>query len=209
MSKDYFGFNSTQEHTLRGLDLAVTGSVDTSALAAGSVTTAKIAAAAVTGPKLGAITSAELKTALTDETGSGVAVFATSPTLVTPALGTPSALVLTNATGLPNTATALLNIAPTAYAADGAIGPTVRMAVLSKAGVGAYTLAAGTDGAVLEIINTTANAHVVTATGLINDGVTGGSKNTLTFGAFAGACIRLVSYGSKWNVISKNVVTIA
>ena len=34
-------------------------------------------------------------------TGSGAAVLATSPTLVTPALGTPSAIVLTNATGLP------------------------------------------------------------------------------------------------------------
>lgn len=34
-------------------------------------------------------------------TGSGSAVLATSPTLVTPALGTPSAAILTNATGLP------------------------------------------------------------------------------------------------------------
>ena len=34
-------------------------------------------------------------------TGTGSIVAATSPTLVTPALGTPSALVLTNATGLP------------------------------------------------------------------------------------------------------------
>jgi hypothetical protein len=34
-------------------------------------------------------------------TGSGSIVLSTSPTLVTPALGTPSALVLTNATGLP------------------------------------------------------------------------------------------------------------
>jgi hypothetical protein len=34
-------------------------------------------------------------------TGTGNNVLATSPTLVTPALGTPSALVLTNATGLP------------------------------------------------------------------------------------------------------------
>lgn len=47
--------------------------------------------------------SANLAAALTDETGSGGAVFATSPTLVTPALGTPSAAVLTNATGLPLT----------------------------------------------------------------------------------------------------------
>ena len=45
--------------------------------------------------------SANLAAALTDETGTGAAVFATSPTLVTPALGTPTALVLTSATGLP------------------------------------------------------------------------------------------------------------
>ena len=45
--------------------------------------------------------SANLIAALTDETGTGSAVFATSPTLVTPALGTPSSATLTNATGLP------------------------------------------------------------------------------------------------------------
>lgn len=45
--------------------------------------------------------SANLATLVTDETGSGALVFANSPTLVTPALGTPSAVVLTNATGLP------------------------------------------------------------------------------------------------------------
>lgn len=48
-------------------------------------------------------TSLELETILTDETGSGAAVFATSPILTTPNLGTPSALTLTNATGLPVT----------------------------------------------------------------------------------------------------------
>ena len=48
---------------------------------------------------LGSFTSAQLLGALSDETGTGVAVFATSPTLVTPALGTPSALVGTNITG--------------------------------------------------------------------------------------------------------------
>lgn len=45
--------------------------------------------------------SLNLKSAITDETGSGALVFATSPTLVTPALGTPSSGVLTNCTGLP------------------------------------------------------------------------------------------------------------
>lgn len=48
-----------------------------------------------------ATTSAELAGVISDETGTGALVFANSPTLVTPALGTPSALVLTNATGLP------------------------------------------------------------------------------------------------------------
>lgn len=45
--------------------------------------------------------SANLATAVTDETGSGSLVFATSPTLVTPTLGTPSSVTLTNGTGLP------------------------------------------------------------------------------------------------------------
>jgi len=45
--------------------------------------------------------SANLRTAVTDETGSGALVFATSPTLVTPALGTPASGTLTNCSGLP------------------------------------------------------------------------------------------------------------
>jgi len=47
--------------------------------------------------------SANLRTAITDETGTGAAVFATSPTLVTPVLGTPSSGTLTSCTGLPLT----------------------------------------------------------------------------------------------------------
>jgi len=49
----------------------------------------------------GSITSAQLAGSLSDETGSGAAVFATSPTLVTPVLGTPASGTLTNCTGLP------------------------------------------------------------------------------------------------------------
>jgi hypothetical protein len=45
--------------------------------------------------------SANLLAATTDETGSGALVFATSPTLVTPVLGTPSSGTLTSCTGLP------------------------------------------------------------------------------------------------------------
>jgi hypothetical protein len=85
-------------------------------LTAGNVTTNANLTGAVTSSgnatSLGSFTSAQLATALTDETGSGANVFATSPTLVTPALGTPSAIVLTNATSVPvNQATGTLAIA--------------------------------------------------------------------------------------------------
>jgi hypothetical protein len=48
-----------------------------------------------------ATTSAQLAGVISDETGSGAAVFATSPTLVTPALGTPASGDLSNCTGFP------------------------------------------------------------------------------------------------------------
>jgi len=50
-----------------------------------------------------ATTSTQLRGVISDETGTGSLVFATSPTLITPALGTPASGVLTNATGLPLT----------------------------------------------------------------------------------------------------------
>jgi hypothetical protein len=47
---------------------------------------------------LGTPSSANLATAVTDETGSGLLVFATSPTLVTPVLGTPTSGTLSTCT---------------------------------------------------------------------------------------------------------------
>lgn len=52
---------------------------------------------------LGTPSSANLAAAVTDETGSGALVFATSPTLVTPILGIPTSGTLTSCTGLPLT----------------------------------------------------------------------------------------------------------
>lgn len=81
------------------------GTSGTGTIAATTVVTNANLTGAVTSSgnatSLGSFTSAQLAGALTDETGTGAAVFGTSPTLVTPALGTPSAAVLTNATGLP------------------------------------------------------------------------------------------------------------
>lgn len=60
----------------------------------GATTANKLSAFAAT-------TSNELDGVISDDTGSGALVFANSPALVTPDLGTPSAATLTNATGLP------------------------------------------------------------------------------------------------------------
>jgi hypothetical protein len=49
--------------------------------------------------------SADLASVISDESGTGVIAFTNSPTFTTPALGTPSALVLTNATGTPSSIT--------------------------------------------------------------------------------------------------------
>ena len=50
---------------------------------------------------LGSFTSAQLLGALTDETGTGANVFANTPTLIAPLLGTPTSGVLSACTGLP------------------------------------------------------------------------------------------------------------
>ena len=77
-------------------------------------------------------TSAQLAGVLSDETGTDKVVFNTSPTLVTPALGTPSAVVLTNATGTAASLTAGvatsangLKNATTTVVISGATAPTV------------------------------------------------------------------------------------
>lgn len=66
--------------------------------AAGVRTALAVAGTAGTLAQFAATTSAQLAGVINDETGSGALVFATSPTLVTPALGTPASGILTNCT---------------------------------------------------------------------------------------------------------------
>lgn len=98
-------------------------------------------------------------------------------------------------------------------AAAAAINPHApgRYVITYNGGAGAYTLAAPTvgldDGVLIEITSLTAQAHVLTATGLLNDGT--GHVNTATFGAHAGAMVLLCAYQGKWYVQANQSVTTA
>jgi hypothetical protein len=100
-----------------------------------------------------------------------------------------------------------------AQTTEGAITLGHKIVVLTHADAGAYTLAAPTadthDGMVMTFTAGTAAAHVITATDLIHDGVTGGAKDTATFAAYLGASLTLVAYQGYWYVLSKNLCTIA
>lgn len=101
-------------------------------------------------------------------------------------------------------------VTTTPLAASGAVNPhSAATYLVTKAGVAALTLAAPTtgvdDGVEIEINSNTANAHTLTATGLLNTG--SANVNLATFAAFAGAGLKLRAQSAKWNVVYQVGIT--
>ena len=126
---------------------------------------------------LGTPSSSNLAAAVTGETGSGALVFGTSPTFVTPVLGTPSSGTATNLTGLPistgvsGLATGVATFLGTSSSAN------LASAVTDETGSGALAFATGP-----------------TLTGLTLAGAITGADNTVT-------AVNLKDYGEITNAI--------
>jgi hypothetical protein len=114
-------------------------------------------------------------TGVTTSTGSGNTVLSTSPTLVTPLLGTPTSVTLTNATGLPLT-TGVTGTLPVANGGTGATSLTANNVILGNGTSAVQVVAPSTAGNVLTSNGTT----------WVSQAASGGTQPFVAFGSNGG-----------------------
>lgn len=145
-------------------------------------------------------TSANLATALTDETGTGSAVFASGPTLVAPALGTPASGVATNLTGTASALTAG-NVTTNANL-TGDVTSTGNATTIGNAKVGPSKLATGAAAVFVTTSETTTSttyADLTTTTDTV----------TVTIGANGVALVAIYAWFSNSTTVSSVYVSFA
>lgn len=206
--------------TVNGVTLSSTGSASLFLTQAGTYVSASagnltgVVTSIGTVTSFGTFTSATLASALSDETGSGSAVFATSPTLVTPALGTPTALVGTNisgtATSLTSGITNALASATTTVNVSSATAPTSGQVLTATSNTTAtwQTSGAGIPTMKIATIFDVAARFTVVSTGSPSNSFTSnGYHMTTVGGGAAGTNISLgIISGSTFNVFDNNPI---
>jgi hypothetical protein len=153
-----------------------------------------------TSASLGSFTSTALRIALTSSTGTGDAVFATSPTFATPALGTPASGTLTNCT-FP---TLNQNTTGTAGGLTGTPDITVGLVTASTLNVGTGGTVITTTTAGLVGIGTTNPTEKLTVVGVTSSTLFYGDASYTTSGRWILGADGTIKLYFCWNWIYSN-----
>lgn len=128
--------------------------------------------------------SANLRGALTDETGTGAAVFANSPSLISPNLGIPSAVDLTNAVNVPlGNAAGMLGVN---HGGTGQTAYTDGQLLIGNTATGGLSKASLTAGSNITITPGNGSITIAASGGSASAGGSGGQVQVNSGGALAG-----------------------